>query len=353
MTIRFGSFDLSRMGAFAESPLDARYVKAKKESITPIIFLVPAIRQLPMQRWTAEGVGEDHIWTGPVTTLVGNPLYDDNPGLWHQDFKRLLVEIKRFMNFDWEESVLFKPNYKIWLWQPVHSSLADVSLLHLSALVGDPPYPRVDTSVDSIDNTDTDYLFGAQGGGDKPEIIDNIVQIPINTERLLLRKTYASVIEETLPAPGGMRVAMHYARVGETHIPGETTYWLSQPSLAELFINSMDDRPLDCSVREPNPNEPNRQVFLFVVRGYESPVNRFVDPFFSEDWRHPYDITPINRLKATIENYRSKEDPDCGGDGSVYIHVLPPPGSHHWLNTVMQLFRCHRKFPSSCTPGGQ
>lgn len=315
------------MGAFAESLLGARNVLAEKESVTPIIFIESTVRQVTQSRSIYKFGGG---WTHEKPR-VGPDRYDDDPSLWFSDITAIRQELANIENANWEGSSRIKPNFVIWLWQPIHEALAEVDRWHMRTLQGTPPYPVTPapgTVIASMRITSTALLTGT--GKPIPDFIEDVRQIQINTEPLQLSSTLhhdlANPINQRQFPFGipGTNTPMRMPRVGERIIDGVTYYWLSQVSLADLFLESMDGRSLDCVV--DNPATRNQRTF---IRSKGTDINspllkaedkRFTNPFVRDDTRLRGTQSPLEDLIDAVEQYRDSEKPNrCGGDEGVEV----------------------------------
>lgn len=316
MSIKTRSFDASPIYAFAESKAKARN-PVGKEPITPIIIITPTIRQVTRDKW------DYHDGWLHSQSLVGPDLYDRNPEQWHEGIKGLIQGLEDVEDFDWDSDKRIKPNYVIWLWQPTHASLGHVDEAHVFDLTGDPPYPRNATTVTSVRITSTSLL--TVGGERLPDVVESVRQIPISSELLQLSKPRVyredPISHRQAPAGLGMHTPMRMPRVGEVHNPGTTYYWLPQPSLSQLFLESMEDRPLDCVQENPTPTMRNRRVYVLALSTLD--LAQFTDPFVALTPRRlgVGEPSPKNDFIDVVEQYRSRKDePDrCGGDGKVEV----------------------------------
>lgn len=330
MTSRFNSFDSSRFKAFAESKVMARN-PIKKESVTPIIIITPTVRQVIRHRWVY------HDGWDRTQSPVGPNRYDLNPSLWQSDLQAIIDSLVGVETHDWHADGLIKPNYVIWIWQPIHESLGHVDSGHVFDLIGSPAYPRRATVVTRIRITSTSLLTG--GGAPIPSFVENVRQIPINAEPLQLSRTTdfqstSPISVRLVPAGAGIDTPMRMPRIGEVYRPDGTYYWLSQPSLSQLFLEGMEDRPLDCVREEPSGLSANKLVYVRVL--HEAELGQFTNPFTEESPRRAGEKSPKDEFMATVKRYRStKEEVDpCGGTGLVSIDWSVSEGWSHLIKIL-------------------
>lgn len=345
MAVRFNSFDGSRANAFVESKVKARNLPGfEAEGITPIIFILTAMRQVPMQKWTVENGGVRH-WTGPVTEMVGYPTYDSKED-WNREVVDFVAELSNPPNNEYR----IKPHWEIWLWQMIHPNMGPEGRLYISHL----PLREGD-QVSSISITDAGVLVPECVLTETPleavltdmfGIPVRIKQILVETEPLMVKRSAELVIQEMQPVPNEIETAMHTPGLGERSIPGETIYWLPQQSLADLFDECMMGRPLDCRWTHPDAPGSHRTVH---VRFYEYeispaegyyPLGRFMRPFIEDDWRIPEEAVPYYELIDHIASYTGRRKEPCadggGGPDGPPVNVVvgwPGPGDG-WLGGV-------------------
>lgn len=346
----FKSFDGSRLGAFVESRAKARNVVESCISITPIIFILPTVRQLERREWRVQGGGGLGYWTGPELSLAGPTRYDVDPGLWARELQELADALQADEDHNWANEGRPKPKYQISLWQPFHSNLGTRLAWPLGAL----PL-RENDWIDSMSNGPPPPAGPEWLSADRviPSVVDIVRRIPISGELLKAKKTFVQRVTEEELVPDGIETAMHTPDIGEPIVRGVDVYWRQQPSLADLFTQGMAGRAVACiqpdeRIIEPPPST-RRIVGLWVYDYPDTPASRFLDPFMlNGTFRRDGEITPYDALKDRIRSHQPSvrcrgqngECDDDSGDGTqrprpVGGHLISPGEGRSWLKDLI------------------